>query len=1167
MKNFSNVSIGFGSANIKIISLAKKGKKYVVDYYAVENLPRVKSQDIEEEKNNIISLIKKHFSSGKLKKVKEVNVIVPAQYTIFRDIALPIAAKDKIDQMISFEAEQQIPFPINEVEMAWQVVGETAENVIVQLVVIKRDKLDEFMEIILGAGLAPVSIGVSIANIYNFYCVENDWNNLAAQSGEENATKVIAFIDIGASSTDIAIVDKKRFYFTRSAPIAGNHLSDLIQKKLNVSIDQAEEIKRNNIDLNIISSEIIAKTEEESNASKISIPTIGKAKIPGGPAGGPEIPKIGVPKAPIPGIPKPGLVPPSVAGAKEETVKTEEIIITQAEKKEEKINVPKPGQAIIPPVGSPSGAVPSQPQAGGIPKLGGIPVPPVGAEIPKPGGIPVPEPGKVGIPKPGEIPVPPAASLKEESGKTIGIPKPDSGVVPPIKEEAKEEGLPKIGVPKLGQAIIPPVGSPSGAVPPPPQAGGIPKPGGIPVPPIGAGIPKSGGIPVPPAGKVGIPKPGEIPVPPAASLKEESGKTIGIPKPDSGVVPPIKEEAKEEGLPKIGVPKLGQAIIPPVGSPSGAVPPPPQAGGIPKPGGIPVPPIGAGIPKSGGIPVPPAGKVGIPKPGEIPVPPAASLKEESGKTIGIPKPDSGVVPPVKEEGLPKIGVPKLGQAIIPPVGSPSGAVPPQPQAGGIPKPGRIPVPPIGAGIPKPGGIPVPPISGDGTPKQSPAPIIPPPVGGIPKPSGVSVPPSSSIGIPKPSSIPISGIPKISQPITPPKSGESKNIKEEQEIEKKDSEQKISKLTIPKIEPQIIKQESEKSEAEKKVPPPPPPPPPPIFKNLGAAVLTEEEEKVEEQQINFDNKEIIKVTLPFFERFISEIKRSIDFFKNNNEGKEIEKIVIFGGASKIKGLKEFINKRLSINTEEINGSKIIEGLSGEEIYYYAAEIGSAINAFEKRINFEINLLPLDYKRQKEKEFQNKFLMLSGIAGLILLLEFGGIWWFKFKNLNTELEIYKKEEMRLKPVLDNIAKLQKLKKEVEKKNEIIDKITNERAKWLDVLAEFAKIIDNRTTWIETMNFNGKDLVSISGYTKSFEQIVNFINELNKSKYFKVTDRPVQNIVKINNIEYKKFSFNCSINHNVVEETEKGKEVKESKGSEETKESETTSASEESANEEEE
>ncbi|HOL48169.1 MAG TPA: pilus assembly protein PilM, partial [bacterium] len=647
----------------------------------------------------------------------------------------------------------------------------------------------------------------------------------------------------------------------------------------------------------------------------------------------------------------------------------------------------------------------------------------------------------------------------------------------------------------------------------------------------------------------------------------ESGKTIGIPKPDSGVVPPIKEEAKEEGLPKIGVPKLGQAIIPPVGSPSGAVPPPPQAGGIPKPGGIPVPPIGAGIPKSGGIPVPPAGKVGIPKPGEIPVPPAASLKEESGKTIGIPKPDSGVVPPVKEEGLPKIGVPKLGQAIIPPVGSPSGAVPPQPQAGGIPKPGRIPVPPIGAGIPKPGGIPVPPISGDGTPKQSPAPIIPPPVGGIPKPSGVSVPPSSSIGIPKPSSIPISGIPKISQPITPPKSGESKNIKEEQEIEKKDSEQKISKLTIPKIEPQIIKQESEKSEAEKKVPPPPPPPPPPIFKNLGAAVLTEEEEKVEEQQINFDNKEIIKVTLPFFERFISEIKRSIDFFKNNNEGKEIEKIVIFGGASKIKGLKEFINKRLSINTEEINGSKIIEGLSGEEIYYYAAEIGSAINAFEKRINFEINLLPLDYKRQKEKEFQNKFLMLSGIAGLILLLEFGGIWWFKFKNLNTELEIYKKEEMRLKPVLDNIAKLQKLKKEVEKKNEIIDKITNERAKWLDVLAEFAKIIDNRTTWIETMNFNGKDLVSISGYTKSFEQIVNFINELNKSKYFKVTDRPVQNIVKINNIEYKKFSFNCSINHNVVEETEKGKEVKESKGSEETKESETTSASEESANEEEE
>lgn len=172
---------------------------------------------------------------GALKiKQEKVNYAISAQSVFTRFVKLPPVDAEQVDQIISFEAQQNVPFPINEVVWDYQLVGDTSvENKLeVVLVAIKSDLLEDLNSAVQSAGLTPNVVDVAPMALYNAFRY-----NYADLSG------CSLLIDIGARTTNLLFVDGKKV-FSRSIPIGGSTITAGIAKDFNEPMGAAEERKK-----------------------------------------------------------------------------------------------------------------------------------------------------------------------------------------------------------------------------------------------------------------------------------------------------------------------------------------------------------------------------------------------------------------------------------------------------------------------------------------------------------------------------------------------------------------------------------------------------------------------------------------------------------------------------------------------------------------------------------------------------------------------------------------------------------------------------------------------------------------------------------------------------------------------------------------------------------
>ena len=145
-------------------------------------------------------------------------------------------SEEELDEQIHWEAEQYIPFDINDVNLYHEIVGHDAsgQNMDVLLVACKRDKIAQFTQVISQAGKQPVVVDVDAFALQNAY--EVNYHPAPNQT--------VALLDIGASVMTINIVRGTTSIFTRDISAGGNQYTDLLQKELNLTFEQAEAIKR-----------------------------------------------------------------------------------------------------------------------------------------------------------------------------------------------------------------------------------------------------------------------------------------------------------------------------------------------------------------------------------------------------------------------------------------------------------------------------------------------------------------------------------------------------------------------------------------------------------------------------------------------------------------------------------------------------------------------------------------------------------------------------------------------------------------------------------------------------------------------------------------------------------------------------------------------------------
>jgi len=235
----SLLGLDIGSGAIKLVQLDQTGEGYSLQRFGVRALDSELIVDgTIMDAGRVVAVIRELLEEQGVQG-KEVAFSVSGHSVIVKKIQLPLTPEEELEESIKWEAEQYIPFDINDVNIDFHILEGGDEQGLkdqmdVLLVAVKKEKLTEYTALVMEAGLQPVIVDVDAFTLENMFDI-----NYEVMEGE-----VVALVDIGASVMNINIVKGGTFAFTRDISIGGNRYTETIQREFNVTFEQAEMAKR-----------------------------------------------------------------------------------------------------------------------------------------------------------------------------------------------------------------------------------------------------------------------------------------------------------------------------------------------------------------------------------------------------------------------------------------------------------------------------------------------------------------------------------------------------------------------------------------------------------------------------------------------------------------------------------------------------------------------------------------------------------------------------------------------------------------------------------------------------------------------------------------------------------------------------------------------------------
>ena len=237
-KSKAIVGLDIGSSAIKAVELHTSSKGFEVAHMGMASVPpEAIVQGAFLNSGAIVDAIREALSNAGVK-AKDVCAAVSGHSVIVKKISLPAMTAEELEESIRWEAEQYIPFDVNEVNLDFQILrsGSGEGQMDVLLVAAKKDLVDDYVHVLGEAGLNPVVIDVAAFAVANAFEA-----NYAADPGT-----VVALINVGAQTVNINIVHDGYPAFTRDISTGGNQYTEEIQKALSIGFDEAERIKLGN---------------------------------------------------------------------------------------------------------------------------------------------------------------------------------------------------------------------------------------------------------------------------------------------------------------------------------------------------------------------------------------------------------------------------------------------------------------------------------------------------------------------------------------------------------------------------------------------------------------------------------------------------------------------------------------------------------------------------------------------------------------------------------------------------------------------------------------------------------------------------------------------------------------------------------------------------------
>ncbi|MEW5744807.1 MAG: type IV pilus assembly protein PilM [Nitrospirota bacterium] len=237
-KKKSPIGIDIGSSCIKAVRLNETKDGYELVFADVVSLPHeVIVDEAIADKQQLVGALKELLGRAGIKSGEAVIGASGHSSVIIKKITIPLMTEEELSVSIKYEAEQYIPFDINDVNIDFQIVGPSPEGegqMDVVLVAVRKNIIADYVGAVEKAGLEPVVMDVdafALGNIYelNYGIPER---------------KVIALVNIGASKTNINILHEGTPIFTRDTSIGSNNHTDALMRELGVSREDAERIKK-----------------------------------------------------------------------------------------------------------------------------------------------------------------------------------------------------------------------------------------------------------------------------------------------------------------------------------------------------------------------------------------------------------------------------------------------------------------------------------------------------------------------------------------------------------------------------------------------------------------------------------------------------------------------------------------------------------------------------------------------------------------------------------------------------------------------------------------------------------------------------------------------------------------------------------------------------------
>lgn len=234
------VGLDIGDSAVKLAELKDlgRGRGYHLTTLAAEPLSGEAIVDgAIMDSGLVIETIQRLFRNSKVRS-KQVATSLSGHSVIIKRVSLPVMNAQELAESIQWEAEQYIPFDIEDVAMDYQILEGASlsgdGNMDVLLVAVKKDKITDYTSVITQAGLQPVAVEVDAFSLQNVF----------EANYEPEPQQVTALVDIGAAVTTIVVLQGGNPSFWRDINIGGNQYTDAVQKELNLSAEDSERIKK-----------------------------------------------------------------------------------------------------------------------------------------------------------------------------------------------------------------------------------------------------------------------------------------------------------------------------------------------------------------------------------------------------------------------------------------------------------------------------------------------------------------------------------------------------------------------------------------------------------------------------------------------------------------------------------------------------------------------------------------------------------------------------------------------------------------------------------------------------------------------------------------------------------------------------------------------------------